>query len=72
MAVAVARLSDLSRLLLPPPQSLDGSAELGGVDAGVELGGVEVLVAEQFLDLAEVGAGGEELGGEDVAEGVGG
>lgn len=56
----------------PPLESFDGPAQLVGVDVGVVLGGVEVAVAEEFLDLAEVRAGLEELGGEDVAQGVGG
>jgi hypothetical protein len=41
-------------------------------NAGVALGRVEVLVTEELLDLAQVGAGAQELGGEDVAHGVGG
>jgi hypothetical protein len=36
--------------------------------SGVALGRVEVLVPQQLLDLAQVGPGPEELGGEDVAE----
>jgi hypothetical protein len=36
----------------------------------IPLGRVEVLVPEQLLDLAQVGAGVEQLGGEDVAERV--
>ena len=45
--------------------------EAVGVDVGVDLGGGDVGVAEEFLDDAEVGAAGEEVGGEGVAEGVG-
>src|SRR5512133_1027074 len=37
---------------------------------GVALGGVEVLMAEQFLNLAQVGPGAEEFGGENVPERV--
>jgi len=37
---------------------------------GVDFGGFGALVAEEFLDVAEVGAGFEEVGGEGVAEGV--
>jgi hypothetical protein len=40
------------------------------VDARVALGRVEVLVAEQLLDLAQARAGVEELGGEHMAERV--
>jgi hypothetical protein len=42
-----------------------------GVHAGVALCGVEVLVPEELLDLAEVRAGAQKLGGEDVAQRVG-
>ncbi len=45
--------------------------EAVGVDVGVDLGGGDVGVSEEFLDDAEVGAAGEEVGGEGVAEGVG-
>src|SRR3984957_2514878 len=41
-----------------------------GSDTRVALGGVEVLVPGQFLDLAEVGAGAKEFGGEHVPERV--
>jgi hypothetical protein len=43
-----------------------------GVHARVTLRGVQVLVPEQLLDLAQVGARAEQLGGEDVAQRVGG
>ena len=39
---------------------------------GVDLGGREVSVPEQFLNDAQVGAVIEQVGGEGVAEGVGG
>jgi hypothetical protein len=39
-------------------------------DVGVDLGGADVSVAEQFLDGADIGAALEEVGGEAVAEGV--
>lgn len=42
------------------------------VDVGVDLGGGEADVAEEFLDDAEVGAAGEEVGGVGVANFVGG
>jgi len=42
-----------------------------GGQVGVDLGGGEALVAEEFLDAAEVGAVVEQVGGEAVAEGVG-
>ena len=49
-----------------------GLHQAGLVDAGVDLGGREGGVAEELLDGAEVAAGLEEVGGERVAEGVGG
>ena len=39
---------------------------------GVDFGGAGGFVAEEGLDVAEVGAGFEEVGGEAVAEGVDG
>ena len=51
-----------------PPQPLDGSSELVRVHARVALRRVEVLVAEQLLDLAQVRARAQELGGEDVPQ----
>ena len=45
--------------------------ELRGGELGVALGGGESLVAEQFLDGAEVGAFFKEVSAEGVAEGVG-
>lgn len=47
-------------------------AEVVVGDVGVDLGGADVGVAEEGLDGAEVGAVHEEVGGERVAEGVGG
>ena len=41
-------------------------------DVGVNLGGRDVGVAEHGLDRAEIGAVHEEVGGEAVAESVGG
>ena len=62
--------------LLPSAQSRSGieraaDAEAGFVeDVGVDLGGGEVGVAEEFLDGAEIVVVFEEVGGEAVAEGV--
>ena len=39
-------------------------------DVGVDLGGFDVFVAEEFLDGADVVAGFEQVGGEAVTEGV--
>ena len=39
---------------------------------GVDLGGATALVAQELLDVPEIRAGLEEVGGEGVAEGVGG
>jgi hypothetical protein len=41
-------------------------------DVGVDHGRADVLVAEQGLDRADVGAALEQVGGEAVAQGVGG
>jgi hypothetical protein len=38
---------------------------------GVDLGRADAGVAEEFLDDAEVGAAGEQMGGEGVAEEMG-
>ena len=46
--------------------------EVGVGDVGVDLGSADVGVAEHSLDGAEVGAVHEKVGGEAVAEGVGG
>lgn len=46
-------------------------AEAAAGDVGVDLGGGEAGVAEEFLDGAEVGAVFQQVGGEGVAEGVG-
>src|SRR5690606_23610914 len=40
-------------------------------DMGVDLGGGDIGVAEQRLDDAKIGAAGEEMGGEGVAQDVG-
>ena len=49
--------------------ALDGEDAAAG-DVGVAFGGAEAGVAEEFLDVADVGAVFEEVGGESVAEGV--
>jgi len=46
-------------------------SEAGGVDAGVDLGGVDVGMAEEFLYDSEVRAAGEEVRGEAVPEDMG-
>jgi hypothetical protein len=51
-------------------EPFDRAAELVRSDPGVPLRRVEMLVAEQLLDLAKIRSGAEQLGGEDVAEGV--
>ena len=53
-----------------PAETLDGAAQLAGVHARVALRGVEVLVAEQVLDLAQVRARVQELRSEHVTERV--
>ena len=40
------------------------------VEVGIDHGGFDVFVAEEFLDGADVVAALEEVGGEGVAEGV--
>ena len=47
---------------MPRPASVE--------DVGVDHGGFEAFVAEEFLDGADVLAGLQEVGGEGVAEGV--
>jgi hypothetical protein len=37
-------------------RAVDGAGQIDGRDAGVERGGVETGVAEQLLDVPEVGA----------------
>lgn len=49
----------------------DGVVESVAVEVGVDLCCCEAGVAEHFLDDAEVGAAGHEVGGEAVAEHVG-
>ena len=44
----------------------------GPVDVGVDLGRGDVGVPEQLLDDAQIRAGGKKVGGEGVAQGVGG
>ena len=50
----------------------DGALPLAGVDVGVDLGGEYAFVPEHLLHGAEVGPVLYEMGGEGVAEGVGG
>ena len=45
-----------------------GLHEAFGADVGVNLGGGEAGVAEQFLDAAQVGTGVEQVRGEGVAQ----
>ena len=45
---------------------------MGVGDVSVDLGGADVGMAKEGLDGADVGAVHEEIGGERVAEGVGG
>ena len=51
-------------LLMDVPQALVG-------DVGVDLGGRHVLVAQKLLDAPEIGAVGQKVGGEGMAQGVG-
>jgi hypothetical protein len=51
-------------------EALDGAVEFVGGHAGVALGGVEMLVSEQLLNLAEVRPRAEEFRGEHVPERV--
>src|SRR5207249_12099970 len=59
-----------SHLSADPAEPLDRAAQLVCVHACVALRRVEVLVAEQLLDLAQVRSGAQQFGGEDVTEGV--
>ena len=45
-------------------------AEIGGLDSGVDLSGVEKSVAQQFLDVADIGSVLEHVGGAGVANTV--
>ena len=47
-----------------------GGLQATGRDVGVDLGRRQVLVAEQLLDDAQVGAAVEQMGRERVAEGM--
>ena len=49
----------------------DGFLPGGGFDVGVDFGREDALVAEHFLDDAEVGAVFDHVGGKGMAEGVG-
>ena len=42
--------------------------ELVGIDRGVDLGGCERRVPEQFLDGAQLAAPGQQMGGKRMAE----
>ena len=55
------------RALSPRVELLVHGVEAALVDVGVDLGGGDVGVAEEFLDDAEVGAAAEQVGGEAVA-----
>ena len=50
----------------------DGVEQVAAVDLGIDLGGRQAGVAEQLLDGAQVAAGAEQVGGETVAQGMGG
>ena len=53
--------------------SIEGAADGEGAtldDVGVDHGGADALVAEEFLDGVDIVAGLEEVGGEGVAQGV--
>ena len=47
------------------------AADLVGVEVGVDLGRADRGVAQHLLDRAQVGAAGDEVAGEAVAQGVG-
>lgn len=56
-------------------ESIEGAFDAGGAesaDVGVDHGGGDVGVAEQFLDGAEILTGFEEVGGEAMSEGMAG
>ena len=66
-----ALLPPTSQSWLGETQALDGATQLMCIHARVALCGVQVLVSEQLLDLAQVRACAQELGREHVAQGVG-
>ena len=51
-------------------EALMGRFEAGGVHLGVDLGGGDVRVAEHHLHGPQVGAAGQQVGGERMAEHV--
>lgn len=48
-----------------------GFPEPAGTDVGVNLGGCEAFVSEEFLDAAEIGSAIQQVCGEGVSECVG-
>lgn len=52
------------------PQALDRAPQLVRSDAGVALRGIKMLVPKELLDLTQIGAGTQQLGGEYVPERV--
>ena len=46
-------------------------AQMVGVEVGIDLGGDDILVAQQLLHLTDAGTALQQMRGEGVAEGVG-
>ena len=62
--------TSLDNILTPMELLMDVPQPLVG-DVGVDLGGRHVLMPQQLLDAAQVGAVGQKVGGVGVAQGVG-
>ena len=52
--------------------SVQDGLQIGDGNTGVDLGGLQALVSEEFLDFADVGAASQEMGGKRMPEDVGG
>ena len=68
----IAVLFELTILDVKIIQRAFDLVEAFGGDVGVDFGGAGAFVAEKGLDVAEVGAVFQKVGGEAVAEGVDG
>src|SRR3954469_18523162 len=53
---------------LQPVERADRAADRGGCDLGITRRGRQMLMAEQHLDRADIGAGFEQMGGKAVAQ----
>jgi len=66
-------ISRIFLLFLPGKKRVEGAADVFDIepaDVGVDFGGAGAFVAEEFLDVAQVGAVFQEVSGERVPQGV--